>query len=259
MALATLLPLAALLLALIMTGAWALALRLNNAGWVDTVWTAGLGITASLASLLAGSGIHARLAALAALIWAIRLAWHLATRTAGHPEDTRYAALRAEWGAAYKPKLLIFLYIQAAAAFLLLLSPVFAARNLSPFGIADAAGVLIFAAAILGEAIADRQLQAFRDKPENRGQICDSGLWSLSRHPNYFFEWLGWCAYPILALGGGAAGAVIALTGPVLMYVLLVHVSGLPPLEAQMLASRGERFRAYQARTRAFFPIPRLT
>ena len=44
-----------------------------------------------------------------------------------------------------------------------------------------------------------------------------------------------------------------------MMYWLLVHVSGIPPLEAHMLRSRPEAFAAYQKRVRAFWPIPKAT
>ena len=67
-------------------------------------------------------------------------------------------------------------------------------------------------------------------------------LWGWSRHPNYFFEFLGWCAYPLLAISVGWPAGWLALTGPIFMFWLLRYVSGVPPLEATMLASRGDRF-----------------
>jgi steroid 5-alpha reductase family enzyme len=112
--------------------------------------------------------------------------------------------------------------------------------------------------AIVGEAVADRQLARFRAEARNRGRICDSGLWGLSRHPNYFFEWLVWVAFAVIALDptGGYAWGWLALAAPALMYWLLAHVSGVPPLEAHMLRSRGEAFRDYQRRVNAFWPGP---
>jgi steroid 5-alpha reductase family enzyme len=111
--------------------------------------------------------------------------------------------------------------------------------------------------AIVGEAIADRQLATFRADPKNRGQVCDVGLWGMSRHPNYFFEWFGWLAYPAIAIDlGSYPWGWIALCGPALMYWLLVYASGIPPLEAHMLRSRGAAFRAYQDRVNAFWPGP---
>jgi steroid 5-alpha reductase family enzyme len=77
----------------------------------------------------------------------------------------------------------------------------------------------------------------------------------MSRHPNYFFEAFFWLALPLFAidpatpLGWGLA----SLAAPVVVYLQLVRMSGLPPLEAHLVASRGEAYRAYQARVPAFF------
>ena len=107
----------------------------------------------------------------------------------------------------------------------------------------------------------DEQLRRFRDDPANKGKICDAGLWKWSRHPNYFFEWLGWLAYPVLAidLGGHDPWGYVALAAPLCMYWLLVYVSGIPPLEEHMLAKRGDAFRKYQMTTNVFFPGPPKT
>jgi steroid 5-alpha reductase family enzyme len=110
--------------------------------------------------------------------------------------------------------------------------------------------------ALLGAALADEQLRRFRANSANRGKICDRGLWSWSRHPNYFFEWLGWVAFPLIALSGGDLIGLTAFAAPILMYVLLAHVSGVPPLEAHMKRSRGAAFEAYCARVNVFFPGP---
>ena len=62
------------------------------------------------------------------------------------------------------------------------------------------AGVATWALALGGESIADAQLARFRHDPANKGCVCDVGLWRYSRHPNYFFEWLVWCGFALLAL-----------------------------------------------------------
>jgi steroid 5-alpha reductase family enzyme len=149
-----------------------------------------------------------------------------------------------------------FLMIQAAAAALLTLSMLVAARNPAPaLRPADWAGIAILAVAIAGEGVADGQMRRFRDRAQ-KGAVCDTGLWGWSRHPNYFFEWLGWCAYPVIAVNIDWWPGWIALTGPVFMFWLLRYVSGVPPLEDAMLRSRGARFAEYQRRVSAFFPLP---
>ena len=147
---------------------------------------------------------------------------------------------------------------QALCAFLLAIAILGAARNparlIGPF---DVTAVIVLLIAIGGEAMADRQLRRFKADPVNRARICDVGLWAWSRHPNYFFEWLGWVAYPLFAMDlGGYPWGWAPFLGPAFMYVLLVYGSGIPSLEAHMLRTRGAAFRDYQSRTNAFFPGP---
>jgi steroid 5-alpha reductase family enzyme len=125
-------------------------------------------------------------------------------------------------------------------------------------GVSLLAGIAIAVIAIAGEGLADRQMHEFRRDPRNKGKVCDAGLWGLSRHPNYFFEFLYWLTYPALALSGGWAWGLLAFGAPVLMFILLTRISGIPMLEREMLASKGAAYRAYQQRVSAFFPFPKL-
>ncbi len=95
---------------------------------------------------------------------------------------------------------------------------------LSPIEIA---GIALWVVAILGEILSDHQLQAFRYKPENKGRVCDVGLWSFSRHPNYFFEWLIWVSYYLFACGASNGWQTIFV--PLLMLFFLTKVTGIPP------------------------------
>jgi steroid 5-alpha reductase family enzyme len=249
---------AAILLSLVMAGAWALQRATGNSGWVDVVWSFGLGVAGLVLALTPG-GPTTRQVVVAVLIaaWSIRLGLHIAQRSSRGPEDARYAALRQEWGAKFQFRLFIFLQIQAAAAALLGLSMMLAAHNPAPFGRPlDIAGIAVLLVAVAGEGVADEQLRRFRKNPANKGRVCDAGLWGWSRHPNYFFEWLGWIAYPLLAISSDWGAGWLALSGPAFMYWLLVYVSGIPLLEQQMLKSRGDAFRRYQAKVSPFFPLP---
>ena len=250
------------LLSVAMAGAWLVQRLTRNAGWVDMIWsfaTGAAGMAYALTARPDGPGPRQGLIALLVTTWALRLGLHILDRTRGAPEDRRYATFRVEWGTAFEPRMFWFLQIQAAAAALLAISVLLAARNpRDGLGLADLAGIAVLVIAVLGEAVADWQLRQFRADPRNHGGICDRGLWGWSRHPNYFFEWLGWVAYPLFAinLDGSTQWGWLALSGPAFMYWLLVHVSGIPPLELQMLRSRGDAFRAYQARVNAFIPFP---
>lgn len=252
---------AALFLAIVMTGAWVVQRRTGQGGWADAFWSLGLGATGVIVALfpLEGSPPSSRqyLAAMLIGAWGLRLGVHIATRAATEPEDARYARLRRDWGARVQSRMFAFLMLQAAAAALLALSMLVAARKpAAGLSAQDGLAALVFIVALIGEGWADRQLAAFKSDPAHRGRICDTGLWAWSRHPNYFFEWLGWCAWPLFAidLSGGWPWGWLALSGPAYMYWLLTRVSGVPLLEAHMRRSRPEAFAAYAARTSVFFP-----
>lgn len=104
----------------------------------------------------------------------------------------------------------------------------------------------------MGESVADRQLDRFRRDPANKGRVCRVGLWRVSRHPNYFFEWLLWVAYFTFALA--SPGGWLTAYCPALMLYFLFRVTGIPTTEAQALRSRGDDYRECQRTTSAFVP-----
>ena len=259
--LAVLIVIAAALSA-IMSGAWFIQQRTGNSGWIDTVWTFGLGFVGA-ASALAPTGMPWQprqfIVAVFAALWAARLGLHIAARTTKISDDPRYADLIKGWGTDAPRQMFILLQKQALVSIPLAFAMFLAAHNPTPgFGLRDLTAILIMLIAVTGEGLADWQLQTFKANPANKGGINDIGLWRYSRHPNYFFETFGWLAYPVLAidLTGGYPWGFAALLAPACMYWLLVYVSGIPPLEDHMLRTRGEQFRAYQRRTNAFFPGP---
>jgi len=251
----------ALGLAAAMALAWGVQRATGTSGWVDAIWsyaTGAAGVAMAVVPLDDGAAAWRQwLVAGVMAAWGVRLGTHIALRAAAGHEDPRYAAFRRDWGAGFQARMFRFLQLQAFAGFLLVLSVLAAARHPAPeFRIADAVALLILVVAVAGEAVADAQLRRFRADPANRGLVCEAGLWAWSRHPNYFFEWLLWCAWPVMAIGAGWEWMLLSLVAPALMYWLLVHVSGIPPLEAVMMASRGDRYRDYQRRVPAFFPRP---
>ena len=249
---------ASVLLSAIMTGGWALQRATGNSGWVDVVWSFGLGLAGLLMALLPDClSVRQIVVAVLIVFWSVRLGLHIAQRSIHGPEDARYAALRQEWGAAFQFRLFVFLQIQAAAAALLGLSMMLAAHNPAPLGrLQDFAGIAVLLIGIAGEGVADEQLRRFKNNPASRGRVCEIGLWGWSRHPNYFFEWIGWLGFPLLALQQGYSTGWLSLLAPAWMYVLLVYVSGVPPLEKTMRASRGAKWDAYAARVSSFWPLP---
>ena len=192
-------------LSALMAGAWVVQQRTGNSGWVDTVWTFSVGLVGAGSALwpIGGVAPNARqwLVAVLVAIWSLRLGTHIAIRTAGITDDPRYAAFAREWGAHSPRRMFIFLQNQALGSIPLVFA-IFVAARFPGDGLrlADYFGALILLVGIAGEAMADAQLRAFRADPANKGRVCDVGLWRWSRHPNYFFEWLVWLAFPVIGL-----------------------------------------------------------
>lgn len=249
-----------LFMVLAMALAWSIARHPGKSGWTDTIWSYATGIAGALGPLAAtGPAGRRYVVAAMAAFWGLRLGTHILRRTLKGRDDPRYADLRRQWGDQWESRLLRFLMIQAACGWILTLSIVVAASNPAPFPAwSDWAGAALLAFAVMGEGLADRQLRAFVADPANRGKVMDRGLWAWSRHPNYFFEWLGWFGYALIAIGPAASWpwGFAALSTPAFVYWLLVHASGIPPTEAHMVRSRGQAFRDYQDRVSAFFPRP---
>ena len=234
---------------------WLSQLRTRNAGIVDVGWAA---ITGSLAILygLLGDGDPSRRILLAVLggVWGWRLAWHLwRDRIWKQPEEGRYVTLRKQWSPHPDRAFFIFFQAQALAAVVLSLPFALAGRAPQAFpAVTDLAALALVVIGVAGETVADRQLVAFKRDPASRGRTCRAGLWRYSRHPNYFGEFLIWWGFYLVALPAGGWWTVYA---PLLMSFLLLRVSGVVLMEKD-IGERRPAYRAYVARTSAFFPWP---
>jgi len=227
----------------------------KDASLVDAGWAAGLGVSAALLAILVDAPLPRRLlVASLAGAWSLRLTLHLyLDRVRGKPEDGRYRKLRADWGAAAQRNFLVFFQFQALLVAVLSIPYVLALTcPRGDLGVPDFVGAGLVVVSVLGEWIADRQLAVHRADPARRGLTCRTGLWRYSRHPNYFFEWIQWWAWPAMAWGSPLLPA--ALGGPALMLFFLFKVTGIPPTEARALLSRGEDYRRYQRTTSVFVP-----
>jgi steroid 5-alpha reductase family enzyme len=246
-------------LAVVMAGAWKVQRLTGASGWIDAIWTFGVGLAGvalafGFGAASGGASWRVVLVASLAAAWSLRLGAHIVARTLKAGDDPRYRGLVEDWGDAAQWRLFAFLQTQAVAGAVLALAIGLAASSsITTPRIQDALGVPLFVAAFVGEAVADAQIARFKANPANRAGICEVGLWRFTRHPNYFFEWLIWVAFAVLALDAHWLGC-LAVLAPTLMYWTLRYASGVPLLEEHMLRSRGEPFRAYQARTPAFFP-----
>jgi steroid 5-alpha reductase family enzyme len=231
--------------------------RTRDATAVDAGWAGSLVLIAVLVAVLGPGELEHRLLILVlAGLENLRIALLVRNRL-GKGEDTRYQELRRRWRERGREQLTfaIFYQAQALVAAVLAIPFVLIAFNrddgLAPI---EWAGAALWLVAAPLEAIADRQLARFKADPANRGRTMRYGLWRYSRHPNYFFQWLTWVAYALIALA--APYGWLGLSAPILMLLLIVFVTGIPPSEEQALRSRGDDYRRYQRETSAFVPLP---
>lgn len=249
------------LVALVFTLLWMVSVKQTNAGWVDVGWSFTLVLLVGWYALWV-DGVAWRKAfyfAIAAF-WGLRLAWHILKRLLREKEeDGRYAHLRGHFGRHADGWFFLFFQAQGVAN-LLLAAPILLLMRVDRPGLSvwDVLGLLLIIGAVIGEAVADAQLARWKANPQNKGRTCREGLWAVSRHPNYFFEWLHWMGYPVLGLvligTPLAAWWPLTLLGPVVMLLLLLQFTGIPYTEKQSLKSRGDDYRKYQREVSAFFP-----
>ena len=239
--------------ALLLVTLWAIQLRTQDAATADLGWSMVIAGGAIVAAITLHDDIGRRLLVGGmAAVWALRLACYLLVdRILPHKgEDGRYHAMRNHWGER-APRFFLLVYLGQGLVAALFIVPIVAAMRGGPIDAWAVAGAIVWFIAVLGETIADRQLAAFRADPANRGTVCRKGLWQYSRHPNYFFEWLHWWAYVLIA-----HGALLTLLGPAAMLLFLFRITGIPWTELQAEKSRGEKYREYQRTTSIFIPWP---
>ncbi len=224
-----------------------------NAGVVDVVWAYGMMLAGPWYALTGAAPMLLKVSlGVLTFSWFLRLGSHLQRRVFTQAEDGRYQAMRKALQDRANIGFLLFFLLQAGFLWLLSLPFWAVAQNTRPQLPFIIIALLFAAMALYGETTADRQLAEFRNHPEHRGLSCRNGWWRYSRHPNYFFEWLHWFAYPLMGWGGDYQYWL--WLAPVLMFCFLYFITGIPFSEQQALRSRGEDYRKYQQVTPMFFP-----
>lgn len=244
---------------------WGLSVRLRNASIVDIMWGVACALPAALTWLRAdGFEPRAMLLTILVALWGLRLAGYLAIRNIGHGEDYRYAAMRRKSSsdAAFARASLVKVFVlQCAISFFVSLptqvgqfgqSDIFKIGS-GGLGLFAIAGVVIYAIGLLFESVGDYQLRAFKKNPENKGKLMDRGLWSWTRHPNYFGDAAVWTGLTLIALE--SAYGIFTIASPVLMIYFLYAASGKALLERSM-SKRYPEYAQYTKRVSGFFPRP---
>ncbi|MBA2423853.1 MAG: DUF1295 domain-containing protein [Actinobacteria bacterium] len=251
-----LLAVGAVLAAVAMAVLWAVQVRIRDASHVDVAWAVLIACAALAYAVLAdGDVAHRVLAAVLASIWGWRLGLYLLfNRVLGKEEDGRYQALREKWGENASRN--FFLFFQFQAALVVFFSLPYALISLDPadgLGLVEWAGAAVWAIGNVGVITSDWQLARWRADPANKGKTARHGLWSWSRHPNYFFEFVTWLGVALVAIA--APWGWVSWAVPAVLLYFLFRLTGIPATEAQALRSRSD-YAEYQRTTSTFVPLP---
>lgn len=189
------------------------------------------------------------------VVWAARLGTFLFTRVIKEGQDSRFAEIKVNFSKFLLTWTLQGLWVTftAAAAWAGITSTV-----KKELGWVPLIGFLIWAFGFFFELVADAQKSRFTSMPTNRGKFINEGLWSLSRHPNYFGEIVLWIGIAIIALPVLKGWALLTLISPVWVIIQLTLISGVPMLEKKADERWGEQedYKNYKKSTPVL--IPRL-
>ncbi len=212
-------------------------------------------IAAGLTAAIFSAGVDARSILLLALVvvWAARLGAFLFTRIRKAGKDGRFDEIKPSFFRFLNVWTFQGLWVMWTSAAALAAVTSTHRKELDCFAII---GFLIWACGFTIESAADLQKRRFSAKPENKGRFIETGLWSRSRHPNYFGEIMLWAGVAVIALPVLRGWQHAALISPVFVAFLITRVSGIPLLEKKADEKWGgqEDYEAYKKRTPVLIP-----
>jgi steroid 5-alpha reductase family enzyme len=186
-------------------------------------------------------------------IWGIRLAAHIYLRSRKRGDDPRYAELSKKWKGNFWLRAYVSIFLLQGALIWVVSLPIIMAGDRSLDGLSwlTAEGVVLWLIGFLCEVAADAQLTNYL-RQTKRPKVLQTGLWRYSRHPNYFGELVQWWAIGIIALQTSAG--LIGLVGPLTLTLLIVFISGIPPIEKRH--AKDPEYKIYQQKTSVLIPWP---
>lgn len=189
--------------------------------------------------------------------WGIRLGGFLFIRILKTGKDKRFDGVRNNF-----LKFARFWFLQALSV-PIILSPsvvMLSSKSVLPFGLFQILGLIIFLIGLIVETVSDWQKFVFKNNPKNKDKWIQSGIWKYSRHPNYFGEMTLWWGIFIYCLPYLSGWQYLSIIGPVFITILLLFVSGIPPLEksyAQRYKGNKE-YEKYKKSTRLLIPLLKI-
>ena len=186
-------------------------------------------------------------------IWTIRLGLFLFMRIHKAGEDKRFRTIKTSASQFFMTFTLSGLWVTLCSmcALVAISSPEGLVMNALTY-----VGIILFIIGFGIEIVADNQKTAFRSIEANKDSFITSGLWSKSRHPNYFGEVLLWFAIAVISFSSLEGLQLITLISPIFTYILLVYVSGVRMLEDMndKKWADDEQYKSYKKNTPMLFP-----
>lgn len=237
---------------LYMTGLFGVSILARKNDVADVGWGLGFILVASVSAWFGEGSVSGLIATALVVLWGTRIALHVYLRNKGKEEDFRYKKWREDWGKYFYIRSYLQVFILQGVFMFMISLPVILSNlffaNFSP--VLLILGVLIWLVGFVFEAVGDYQLKKFIADPQSKGKIMVSGLWSLTRHPNYFGEVTMWWGIFIACLPNVLWP--IMILGPLTITFLILKVSGIPMLEKKY--DNNPEFQEYKRRVSAFFP-----
>lgn len=245
----------------VMCFGWVLQRLSKNGAIVDVFWALGqLPIAWFYFSQRDGElSLAGALLLLLVTAWALRLGGFLfVTRVIPGEVEERYRVLTKK---RKRPQLYLFFnfqlqaFLQSLMSLAILAGVVWSQSQNNTLLPVHWLGLVVFIVGLSVESLADAQLRRFRKNPANQGQQCDTGLWSWSRHPNYFGDFCAWLGMALLAYSPGNFITLVAFVSPLLNWVIF-NLMTLPLTERITAYKRPDVFNAYASRVSKFWPRP---
>jgi len=189
------------------------------------------------------------------VVWAARLGTYLFRRIRRSGKDERFDSIKPSFVRFLNTWTLQGLWVSLTLAAAL---AAITTTHRESLGAAAVLGALVWVFGFAIEATADYQKSRFRSDPANKGRFIHTGLWSWSRHPNYFGEIVLWVGVALIAVPVLRGWQWVTLISPFFVAFLITRVSGVPMLEKRADEKWGgeEEYEAYKARTPVLIPRP---
>lgn len=231
-----------------------LAQVLKNNSIVDSFWGPGFLVVALYTFIKEGSfGLRSIVVTTLVLLWSLRLFFHITIRNWNKPEDYRYINMRKRWGTSFPTvKAYLNVFILQGVLLYIISLPIILANTTQNQDLImlNYVGIVLWVVGYYFEVVGDKQLKDFKNDKKNKGKLMTSGLWSYTRHPNYFGEATMWWGIFIVAIS--KLNEIFIIISPITITLLLLFVSGVPLLEKKY--ENRPDFIEYSKRTNKFIP-----